>query len=237
MRRLGILMAVIAASLGTSRGEAQTVDLSWDVCSPIVTNQVPMEETIVHIHASVLGQSQAHSAHRVWWVIGDVNDQLPDAWRFDGAGCNNGLYAISAAAPPALAKMCPSFVPNSTPQFTVRLFQLAPPSLGLPATMGLALIDVRYPSAVQNPDAGIRYHLAHFAFDMAFGVFGPADPMFACGGLETPVTIRLVPERTGWKDPNGVETLWQIGHGTLTMIGGPVPANASTWGQIKGQYR
>ena len=239
MTRISTAWFVATALAFATTAEAQTVDLSWDQCIPIQTDKLaPNPGGPVKFHASVIGQAAGHQAYQVWWIVGDSNNQIPDAWRFDAAGCNGGFFTFSSQPPSALAKSCPPFVPAATQQFTIPVFQLAPPPLGYPVTMGNGFLAVSYPATVQNPNAATRYHLASFLLDFTFGTVGQTPPdLSSCGGMEIGTTIRLIPDRVSWLDLQSVEHPFQIGNSLLRWNGGAVPANASTWGSIKNQYR
>jgi hypothetical protein len=220
---------------------AQVVmDLSWDACSPIVVNKVPTAGPQTFF-ASAIGATVAHKAYQVWWVVGDANQTLPDAWRFDAAGCNGGFYTFTSQPPTLLAKACPGFVPLATQQFTIPLFQLAPAPLGYATTLGNGFLAVSYPNGSTNTTPTQRYHLCQFLLDFTFAVNGPTNPGVDCGGFETPMCINTVRQRSSWLDTNNVETLFDIGNASLTVhsvAGCPaIPARAATWGEIKGQYR
>jgi hypothetical protein len=216
---------------------AQTIDLSWHGCSPIVYDVVPVPGSTLTAYASVTGQSQAHRAYQVWWVVGDIEDRLPDAWRFDGDGCNAGRYTFTAQPAAALAKSCPPLVPAATQQFTIPVYQLAPAGLGVPTTMGNGFLAVSYPTGSTAASAAQRYHAARFVLDFTYAVTGSGDAGFSCGGLERPLTLRLVPDRSTWLDVNLQEFVWEYGNATLHVNGGASENHARTWGQVKGQYR
>jgi hypothetical protein len=226
---------------GTSH--AQTADISWDACFPIVTNKtIGAAAGPVTFFASAIGQSVPHQAYQVWWLVGDANRTLPDAWRFDSGGCNGGFFSYAAQPPVAMSKACPGFVPAATQQFTIPVFQLAPPPLGYATTTGNGFLAVSYPAGVLAPNPATRYHLAGFTHDFTFASVGPTPPdLSTCGGVETPMCINLIRNRVSWLDMAGTEFLFAIGNGTLTVnsiAGCPaVPAQPTTWGTIKGQYR
>jgi hypothetical protein len=245
LRILGLAttMALVLgpASAAFAQPAVGTIDLSWDDCSPIVSAKDSPAAGPVTFFASVIGNSDAHKAHQVWWVVGDAQFSLPDAWRFDAAGCNAGFYFYSSQPPVPLAKSCPPFVPRVQQQFTIPLFQLAPPSLPWVPTMGTGFFAVSYPSGVTALDPQKRYLLASFTHDFTWAVEGAGTPDQTCGGFEVPVCIQLVRERVTYLDANGEERLFNIGNATLTFRGTKTcfttPAHAATWGSIKNQYR
>ena len=243
MRRLLTTLIVLGFLGAAGASHAQTVDISWDNCTPLVTTKnIGAAAGAQTFYASVVGQTTPHQAYQVWWLVGDANAQLPDSWRFDSAGCNGGFFSYLAQPPVALAKSCPGFVPAATQQFTIPVFQLSPPPLGYATTAGNGFLAVSYPTGMLTPNPATRYHLAGFTHDFTFASVGPTPgDLSTCGGVETPMCINLIRNRVSWLDMGGTEILFAIGNGTLTvnsMNGCPgVPAEASTWGSIKNQYR
>jgi hypothetical protein len=229
--------AVVLASFAASPVRAQTIDLSWNGCSPIVADVAPAAGATLTAYASVTGQSQPHKAYQVWWVVGDVENRLPDAWRFDAGGCNAGFFTFTTQPSAALAKSCPPLVPAATQQFPVALYQLAPAGLGFATTLGNGLLVVAYPTGSTATNPAQRYHAARFTLDFTYAVTGPGIGGSACGGLERPLSLRLVPGRSSWLDLNDVESEWGFGNAVLDVNGGTNVTAVRTWGQIKGQYR
>ncbi len=230
-------LVIAFATLSAVPAVAQTIDLSWNACSPITVDWTAHAGAKVTAYASAFGQSQAHKAYEVWWVIGDAESRIPDAWRFDAAGCNGGFYEFSPQPASGLAKSCPPLVPAATQQFVIAQYQFAPAALGFANTMGNGFLAVSYPTGSTSTNPATRYHAVRFTFDFTFAVEGPGAAGSTCGGLERPLTLRIVPERAAWLDLDEVQHEWQLGNSTLTVNGGADPNTASTWGTIKGQYR
>jgi hypothetical protein len=254
----GVLAALARASLDAGPSLAQVpplpeaggfLQLSWDQCAPLVLNKNSAAGPNV-LYASVQGHATEHQAYQVWLLLGDANHQLPDAWRFDAAGCNGGFFSFSAQPPVALAKTCPGFVPAVTQQFTIPVFQLAPPGLGYLTTLGNAFLAVSYPSGSSNADPGTRYHLVGFTFDHTFSTAGPTPgDLSSCGSFERGMCIFAVPYKCSWLDLAGNEFAFRGVGGTQTTqvvynggtpdpnCPGAIPARPSTWGSIKAQYK
>ena len=153
MRRLLTTVLALAFVAAAGASHAQTVDLSWDNCTPIVTNKdTALPGGPLSFFASVLGQTTPHQAYQVWWLVGDANAQLPDAWRFDAAGCNGGFITYNDQPPTLMAKSCPPFVPAATQKVKIDAFQLAPPALGYATTAGNGSLSVSYPAGVLAPN-------------------------------------------------------------------------------------
>ena len=221
-----------------------TMRLSWDSCNAL-SNKDSFNGANT-LYASVTNHTTPHQAYQVWLLLGDSNKQLPDAWRFDAAGCNGGFFQFLAQPPVALAKACPGFVPTATQQFTIPVYQFAPPGLGYATTLGNAFLAVSYPTGSNNITAATRYHLAGFTFDHTFSSNGPTPAdLSSCGNFERGMCIVAIPDKCTWLDMQGAE--WEF-NGTpaawVTYNGGAVgsicpgviPAEQKTWGSIKAQY-
>ena len=215
---------------------AQTIDLSWDTCAPIVVHKTA-EVGPVSFYASVLGQNFPHIAYQVWWLVGDATDHIPDAWRFDSGACNGDRYAFVPDPPSALANACPPLIPAETARLMITTYRMAPQTLDVPTTLGNGFLAVSYPTGSNNVDPLQRYHVARFTFDFSSSQAGPTVPGMRCGGLDEMVTVRLMPNYVSWLDPQQFEIQWTIGNGSITFGGDGVPADGKTWGQIKAQYR
>ncbi len=235
---LALLLGVVAPSL--AQGTAGEVRLHWNPCFTGETQDlVPRPDVPAWLWASVRGHSDPHVAYEVWIAVGDCSNTLPDAWRFDAEGCQGPeRIEINHLVPAAAIKMCPNFQ-GVSPSIQIKSFQLAPPHLGLPASMGVLVLAVTYPAGSNAIVPSMRYHLLNVAFDHAASVAGPGVPGESCGGLESPMTFALIPSRTNYVDSAGVEKPFRIEQGVVTTHGGcaPVPAATATWGAIKGQYR
>ena len=229
----------LAASLAlAATAEAQTVDFSWDACTPILTDRAaPNPGGPVTAFVTLTGQTEAYRGFQATWVVGDPNDELPDAWRFEVGGCNDGFFVGRPLPPAELAASCPPFVPGSVAQVIVSDFRFVPDGLGYPKSMGRGVLAIVTQEDLLIPNPNLRYHLARFTFDFSHSAFGPGVPGVSCGGLETPMTLTLVPHRMSYLDAASIEHFWAIGNGVITLNGAAVPARPSTWGSIKGQYR
>lgn len=99
-----------------------------------------------------------------------------------------------------------------------------------------------YPNGVSTVDPLTQYHLARFVFDHTNSVVGPGTAGQTCGGLESSMCFQLI--TAIYVDLNGQEgTFDRPFHLTATMNDAQlttcaaIPARATTWGQIKNQYR
>ena len=230
------LLAVLSHASAPRAHADATLALSWDSCTGPV-DRVSSGPGTYSLYASVTGMTEAHKAYEVWLAIGDSQNLVPDAWRFDLAGCQWAALATVNHLPPlAEAAACPALQGNG-PSLQIKLVDLWPPGYGLPPTMLRARLSNTYVTAIQNPDPTRRYFLARFVFDHSHSVAGPGTPGTSCGGFETPMFFRDV--RGSYFTPGGVEVPF-LGSGTVTtrFIGnGSTPVHPVTWGAIKNQYR
>ncbi len=237
----GMALTTLAV-LATMPAGATTLDLSWNRCAPIESNFIPGSEPgAISLYASATGQVEPHMGYEVWLLLGDANDVLPDAWRFDADGCQGpNRLQIDHLPPAAAVKTCPSFQ-GANQSLQIKAFQFAPPALGVPTTLGNLVIANSYPDGVATPDPNLRYFLARYFFDhFESSVEGEGTPGVSCGGFERPVCFSVFAPRCNWQVANfGAVVPFEIGQGFATFRGEckSVPATNTTWGQIKGQYR
>lgn len=244
-RRLSIAVALLLAAIAPVAHAANgVVDLTWGtVCTPIVSAISNPAAGPVSVIASVAGSDQTHGAYQVRFQLGDMNNTVPDAWRFDASGCpGSSLLQMNNTPPPALAKACPAF--QGMNPITIKDYNFFPEFTGRPMTLMRGVIAVAYPfGATALP--GQRYFLAQFVFDHSLSVVGPTTPGTDCGGFETPVVIQALfddPKVVGAQSTSyirfsdNVEYLFDPGNTTLTW-NGAVPTANSTWGQVKAAYR
>ena len=71
--KLSLTPAILAVSLFALPAHAQTVDLSWNTCSPIVTSKIAPEGALVSFYASITGQSEGHKGYELWWLVGNAS--------------------------------------------------------------------------------------------------------------------------------------------------------------------
>jgi hypothetical protein len=230
-----------AQILGTAGG---SVDLSWDRCAPIVTDKEMTPGPLV-LYASLTGHAIPHQAYQFWFLVAPCwpSNVLPDAWRFDAAGCQgSSRVSIEHVAPPEVAASCPSFQ-GDLESIQIQTFQLSPPALGYPTTWGNGVLQNAYPAGnTTQVDPAQRYFLGRFVFDHSQSTFGPTVPGDGCGGLEKMLLIYLVPGKVSWLDLAGSEFEFSPGNRSIGVNGGypwcwPDPVQPATWGSIKAQYR
>lgn len=252
MRKLLTLMVVITGLGVATTGHAAngTVDMTWGVtCTPIVADITPTAGPTSLI-ISELGNDQMHNAYQVRFIIGSAARTVPDAWRFDAAGCQGSAFITINHLPPATAsKTCPAFQ-GASASIQIKDFSFNGPGSGYDATTIRGVLANTYPAGFTSVGA-TRYFLAQFIFDHTFSVSGAGTPGADCGGFETPMCIALLQGPVGssqagttsyLRQADGVEVAFDRGannYATALGTGGcpAVPAQAATWGQIKSQYR
>jgi len=215
------------------------VDLSWGTCSPVVSSITDPASGPLSLIASQLGNDRIHKAYQVVFHLTAIDGIVPDAWRFDAAGCGStSRITFNSSPPPALAKACPQFKgPNS-----LMLSNYGPWPVSS-ETLMRGLMAVTY-SPAPTSLATQRTFLAEFVFDHAISVEGPTTPGINCGGFETPIVIALVIAPPGggastvYLGSDNLEHDFEPGSTSVTVNGsGIVPAATTSWGQIKNAYR
>jgi hypothetical protein len=232
------LLAALSLIPAARAHAAATLALTWDSCTGPV-DRVSSGPGPYSLYASVVGPNEPHKAYEVWVAIGDSQGLVPDAWRFDEAGCQGTARATVDHLPPAAeAAACPA-LQGDLQSLQIRAVDLWPAAFGLPTTLLRVVLASAYPAGVQNPDLNQRYFLARFAFDHTRSVDGPGIPGASCGGFETPMVLRDF--RGAYLTTDGVEVPF-VGVGTATARFNSanrvaLPVHPVTWGAIKSQYR
>jgi hypothetical protein len=214
------------------------VDLSWGTCSPVVSSITDPPPGPLSLIVSQLGSDQIHKAYQVVFHLSAVEGTVPDAWRFDAAGCGStSRITFNSSPPPALAKSCPAF----KGQNSLMLAGYSPWPVGS-ETLMRGLMAVTYSSATSL--ATQRSFLAEIVFDHALSVEGPTTPGINCGGFEAPIVIGLLVDPVGvghsteYLGQDNLEHSFEAGSTSVTVNGsGIVPAATTSWGQIKSAYR
>lgn len=225
-------------SIPSTGHAAPTVSLTWDDCAGPV-NKASSGPGSYSLFASVIGMDEGHKAYEVWIKFGDSSDNVPDAWRFDPAGCQgNAGAAVDYLPSPAIAASCPALHENLQ-SLQIIAVDRWPETLGEPTTLMRALVAVAYPAGVASPDPNQRYFMARFAFDHASSVNGTGAAATTCGGFETPIDFGI--HRSKYVTFDGMEHSFAYAANPVATFnsekGAAVPAHPSTWGAIKNQYR
>ena len=241
MRKLLTGLTVLAALgfAGTSQAANGTIDVSWNQCTPTVTDITTTTPGAYGLFLSVLGMDVPHTAYEVNVIYGNASQVVPDAWRFDAAGCQGAAYiSLDHLPPSSVSKTCPALQGNAS-SLQIKDVSFAPANLGYATTLLRITLANSYPAG-QTPVITQRYFLARFNFDHSFSVAGPGTPGSNCGDWDQPVCFKL--SRANYVDLPGAEH--PFGRPAVVQVSfqGPsacafVPVHAKTWGQIKNQYR
>src|SRR5690349_14133420 len=68
------------------------VDMSWGACAPVISNLTTTTPAPYGLFVSESGNDVPHQAYQVRIIYGDVTQSVPDAWRFDAAGCQGSAF-------------------------------------------------------------------------------------------------------------------------------------------------
>jgi hypothetical protein len=226
--------------------------MSWGTaCPTIVTNAV-----FPPVAPQTTTYTMYIAAHNLTNADGNVGTDInlfygrgiPDAWRFDDAGCQTGSQVTLNNN--GNTKACPAM--KGTNPLTITNFQLYTNE-----PTGQQRMNIRLAITYDNfvPNTGITYTLWNVIFDHSFTVVGPSNPGVTCGGGETPICVAMtdpavmspadyanfgsgVLALTGIQEPF---TFAAPTDGYVTWNGGAncpgtVPTVPSTWGKVKALY-
>lgn len=238
MRAIRLITLPALFLLATSASASPSASVNWGSCpfpAGASTNRnmgSGPKETITVTAKGLSGPVQAGQVILRFAAPGG----LPDAWRYDEAGCEAGRVSFEndAAADP-----CPPLVganPRSIAKFEYDV---------LTQTGRLTYVQA---FDVLNADPNVTYTIGRFTFDHS-----PPDP---CGCLETPVCIAIsyatyldgagneIPYVIGqgyltWNDPTNSSHCPNTGSCDLCITGAcvPTPVHPGTWGSLKASYR
>lgn len=253
MRKLLTLLCTLSGLTVATFAHAAdgVVDMTWGItCTPIVTNITPTAGPTSAI-VSELGNDQTHNGYQVRFLIAAADRTVPDAWRFDAAGCQGTSFITINHLPPASAsKSCPPFQ-GTNASIQIKDYSFLGPGTNYPQTTIRGVLANTYPAGFTTL-AATRYFLAQFIFDHTFSVNGATTPGADCGGFETPMCIALLTgtPAPGDRGPEGTTSYLRLADGaeipfqpgnvalwTGAFSGCPAtPVQNKTWGQIKSQY-
>jgi len=240
LNRIFASLVILAATASASFADG-VVSISWNSCVGPNAASTPGGAPL-NAFVSVLGQTQTAQSYQCV-TVGQQPGGVRDAWRFDPNGCEgSSFFTLNHLAPASVVKTCPSF------QGTLASLQIKDYSYDAVSGKVKIVLANAYPNGgAGNPaatNASVRYFLANYVFDLTFATPGPSDANAGtCGGVEVPACFGLV--SASWLDTAGNEISWTHGNDFLTVndpnhvqsCPATVPAQSTTWGKVKGQYR
>lgn len=160
---------------------------------------------------------------------------VPDAWRFDDAGCQTGSQVALDNLPNTPA--CPPMVGTNPLSITNFFYNTSTGRM----EVRLAIVYDDF-----TPVAGTNYTLWNINFDHSFSHVGTDNNPSTCDNVQVPLCISI-------SDPNDVDhpslLLLTTGQNEIYHFGDPrdqfaswnmgcmpVPAQQTTWGRIKAVY-
>jgi len=238
-----LLLAVLLACPGIAHASDGIVELSWNACSPIVQDLSTTTPGTYSVYVSVRDFDAAHIGYLVEILYGNTNQTVPDAWRFDPAGCQESTYPpIDFTAPPEVAQACPSLLTSLVGSINITQIGLNLDRPAWPATNMRLVLAIVYRPGSPGADPSKRYFLARIRFDHTKSVVGDSAPWGSCGGLEQSMCFKLGDAQYAGQD----DIVRNFGRSTPTptlsfnsvaACVGATPAHATTWGWIRGAYR
>lgn len=234
-------------AFATTASAVPAVNISWDSCTGPSDKSI-LPGTQASLFASVLGMDQTHLGYQIKIRLATGQPAgLPDAWRFDPAGCQGSAFlTIDHLAPSAVVKVCPS-LQGPLPSVQIKDF-------AYDAMTGVALTQLAnaYPNNNLGNSTQInplqRYFMGRWLFDHSFSVLGATDPGNTCGGLgaavcQASVTLNANQPPASWVNLAQQEVPFAFQNQFVTTNGnvggfcpGATPTVPRTWGGIKNQY-
>jgi hypothetical protein len=234
MSRLLTLFAVaalVAVAVSPANAGNGVLRLSWDDCDPLVLNKNWSGPNLYKLVLSVTAADVENQGHRSQVLVGP---NVPEAWRFDAAGCNTGQLTVSHNA---LSKECLAFQGNQP---------LGLSQYSYDGVTGRATLDIANAYDPFLPLAPDRYTVWQATFDHAFSAPGDEDPVLFCRFAAQPLCFVLLTPITevllvdGTKQAfDGADSEWVSWEDPGNELGCPLPTqnNTTTWGKVKGLYR
>jgi hypothetical protein len=168
-RSLLLARALLLASLllfASTTHATPSLRYSWDDCAPLVLDREFSGPQHYVQTLSVTGLTQPLTVFRVLVMFGPG---WPDAWRFDGVGCQGS----SRLAVTTTAAGC-----DNVPGLAVTVLMYAG------VTEGRFIEISGFAPAGPAPDPSTRYVLARLDFDHSASVAGASAPPGSCAGAD-----------------------------------------------------
>jgi len=209
---------------GIGLSPAMRARLSWGTCAPQVGNQNFAGPGVYTLVLSVEGSATTNVGHDSELRI---RPAVPDAWRFDDAGCQTGSGLNLSN--PSLGDSCPAMLGANPLAITSYAIDLD----------GSAMLRLAIVYDDLTTLANQRYVLWKIAFDHTHSIAGTdADPS-TCDGASSALDFTVIPQilltngiaLAAAMEPNDVAITWNGGSGVKTRV------QATTWGRMKALYR
>ena len=238
-RALALLFLTVAGLAYSDHSLAQqttqaTLRLSWNSCTPQRPDTAfggPLSYRLV-VSAADLRPGYLYDDNfgtDITLAIAPADGgTVPDAWRFDEAGCQTPIYYDCQAR--ALNPECPAMAGPRPLKLTLYTYD---------PTSRICSLRLAITYDPFSPEAGRRYTLWQVWFDMQYVAEGPGVPGEICGGAERQVRISFVDAMLA--PVNGYPSYFKPtpnDRGYLLWNKEPPVLTASiTWGRVKGLYR
>jgi hypothetical protein len=220
---------------------APTVSMSWDNCTGPI-NQANTGPHKYSLYVSVVGIDRAHKAFEVWGAYGTAENTTPDAWMYDILNYGELAVppAVSVTPEVELSKVCPALDGGLPGLFISGVRPHNANDTEVPPGTMVFMVANAYADNLEV-DPNQRYFVARIDFDHSTSVEGEGIPGVSRGGFEQAIWFRAQADRCRLLGLDGIEYPMESGNGAVlaTFGGSPdlTPAAATTWGQIKSQYR
>lgn len=193
--------------------------LSWGTCSPQVANQAFSGPGLYTLVLSASGVSISNYGHD---STVHIQPAVPDAWRFDAAGCqtDNRLNLQVASV-----DSCPAM--KGTNSLVITDY-----SLDLDGSAELRL-SIVYDDLITV--ANQRYILWKIGFDHSNSVTGSSGPG-TCGGADRQLNFGVLTQ-IGLTDGHYLFPAMEPGDALCTWNAGNTRTQPTTWGKVKALYR
>jgi len=242
--RLSRVLAAVALLVSCSapaHAQHGCARVSWGTCDPWIEDKTYAGPGTYQMVLSVFGNSdsnvgsdsQIRLRHRIPF---GAQGPIPDAWRFDDAGCQTGsrLHLSNDA----LNTSCPAML-GANPQL-ITLYGI---DVDGSAYLRLAVMYDTF-----QPVASTRYTLWLINFDLSLSNIGPTPPDHStCGGIDECMNFYLDfvgilhPPSTEYFLPScNQDPSQQKFASVATWNDGcqmPDPTLPTTWGRVKASYR
>ena len=238
--RFSRALAVTVALAASTDAHGHDLSMSWRSCfAPLTTHeQVSPGGGFYTLSVSVAGQGLHHGYEvRLRVTSPDGDGALPDAWRFDAAGCQLPTAFEGFTYVPVFTRC--SELAGAVQRTEALTYEYEPETASALITMRVVYGASHTPAASARPRIA-----AYIRFHHGDSQVGPTVEGESCGGLERAVCIEDA--GSGYLDDS--LTLWPWSDGSVFATastsstppeGCPpvVPVKRQSWGSTKVHYR